>query len=200
MLTFRLYFTSLSFYFTSLSFYFTFSIFALNYKKIMKNIKRRLRNETRTFDGNGNKVVMTTEYGVSVDMDEYFYTFTKPLGLFYEINCITDVKILVYMCEKCEFNTNVVRITALERRELMEITKIKTQGISNAMRRLRGLGLIYGSGGVYEINPNLWWRGNMKERRDLLIRDAEILRRKFVKTLKNEDGKLVDMVTGEVIK
>lgn len=160
--------------------------------------KKRLKHETAVSNSEGVTTVTRKDYSMEVSIDEYYYNFIKFISPIYELTCITDAKILAYMCENCEFNTAKVRITAADRKKLLGITGVKTQAISNAIARLKGLGLVSGEGGVYMLNPEIWWKGNMKTRRELLESDGFTVSVLFKKTLQNIDGKLVDIETGEV--
>lgn len=163
-------------------------------------VRKRLQSETKVTNSNGLHTVSSKEFSYEVDVEQYYYTFIRMMSSFYEINCITDVKIMAYMCENCGFNTNQVKITAADRKKLVQLTGIKTQGISNAFVRLKGLGLITGGGGVFEVNPELWWRGSMATRKELLETIGLDIKIKFRKTLTNANGKLVDIETGEVVR
>lgn len=161
---------------------------------------KRLKNETTLVNNDGVETVTSKEYAIEVDAESYYYTFIKSMAMFYDVNCITDVKILAFLCERVQFNTGEVRVTSKDRRLLTEVTGVKTQAISNAIRRLKGLGLIAGDSGVYRVNPEIWWKGSMRTRQEMLNGDGFKLSLVFKKTLKNVNGRLIDMETGEVVK
>lgn len=159
---------------------------------------KRLKNQTTLENSEGVKTVTSKEFSIAINGDSYYYTFINMMSPFYEINCITDAKVLAYMCERCEFNTGIVKITPADRKALVALTGVMTQAISNAISRLRGLGLISGGGGVYSVNPEIWWKGSMKTRSELLEKEGFSVSFNFKKTLTNVNGKLVNIETGEV--
>jgi DNA-binding transcriptional ArsR family regulator len=100
--------------------------------------------------------------------EEFFMVFLSGLNAICSLSRPSDIKILACLCERAEYNTGVVRLTPEDRQELIKKLEISSQAFSNSLTRLRTAGLIDGSRGGYEVNPQHFWKGETNERGRLL--------------------------------
>lgn len=132
-------------------------------KKVFSSIHTETNKETGDVTEVEKSVTVSTGGG-----DKFFMTFIENLSSFYNISCLTDVKVLAKMCSMVEYNTYQVFMPTARRKDIMVSLSINTQTMTNALTRLKGVGMISGSDGMYEINPNVFWKGSTKERDRLL--------------------------------
>lgn len=137
-------------------------------KKIFNSITTETNKETGESTEIEKSVSVSTGGG-----DKFFMTFIENLSSFYNISCLTDVKVLASLCSMVEYNSYQVFMPRARRREIMDSLSINTQTMTNSLTRLKTVGLISGSDGMYEINPNVFWKGSTKER-DKILRDKGI--------------------------
>lgn len=132
-------------------------------KKVFNSITTETNKDTGEITETEKSVTVSTSSG-----DKFFMTFLENMSSFYNINCVTDVKVLAKMCSMAEYNTYHMFMPPARRKEIMQELKINTQTMSNALTRLKGIGMVSGSDGMYEINPIVFWKGSTKERDRLL--------------------------------
>lgn len=132
-------------------------------KKVFNSLTTETNKDTGEVTEIEKSVTVTTGGG-----DKFFMTFLENMSSFYNISCVTDVKVLAKMCSMAEYNTYQMFMPKARRKEIMDEIGINTQTMSNALSRLRGIGMISGSDGMYEINPVVFWKGSTKERERLL--------------------------------
>lgn len=130
-------------------------------KKLFKHIETIKTNE-------GQEVTYEKTYIVKTKADNFYMSFIDNMAGFFELTSATSIKILTILCNMAEFNTGVVRITSEDRKEIIDILGIKNTHLSNYLKMLKDKELIYGSGGKYVINPLIFWKGELKERTELL--------------------------------
>ena len=99
---------------------------------------------------------------------DFFMVFLHGLNSICELSRPSDIKILVYLCSKAEYNTGRVRLTSSDRAELIEVLDIRKQSLSNSLRRLVESNLLEGSKGTYIVNPQAFWKGETNERERIL--------------------------------
>lgn len=132
-------------------------------KKIFNSITTSVNKTTGDIVEDEKSVTVTTASG-----DKFFMTFIENMSSFYNISCVTDVKVLAKMCELVEYNTYSIILSPKRRKAIIDDLGINTQTMSNSLNRLKGITLISGDNGEYEINPNIFWKGSTKEREKLL--------------------------------
>jgi hypothetical protein len=103
------------------------------------------------------------------DADKFFMVYLSMLRSFYEIKYVKDVFILVKMAEMAEYNTGNVKVTMEDRADICKEINIKQSNLSASLTRLISMNLLTGGKGKYTINAGLFWKGDSKERKKLLI-------------------------------
>ena len=147
-------------------------------KKIFSSIITETNKDTGDVTETEKSVTVSSGSG-----DKFFMTFIENLSSFYNISCLTDVKVLAKMCSMVEYNTYQVFLPSARRKEIMTSLGINTQTMTNALTRLKAVSMISGADGMYEINPNVFWKGSTKERDKLLRTKGIEIKIKF----KSED-------------
>lgn len=110
----------------------------------------------------------TKSFSIPISAENFYMVFIGAMQGFYQIDCLTDVKVLAKLCERAEFNTGRVLLTTQVRKQIMDELKIPTQTVSNSLNRLKKLHLIEGERGTYQVNPKVFWRGDTNHRAQLL--------------------------------
>ena len=141
---------------------------------------KKLEHIEETIDGKtGQVTTIRKSFSKRVkNKEEFFMMFLSGLNEICALSRPSDIKILACLCERAEYNTGVVKLTASERKKITDKLKIKAQAFSNSLSRLKAAGLVSGSQGTYEVNPQHFWKGETNERQ-------KILQAKEVKLLTN---------------
>lgn len=130
----------------------------------------KLQHITETIDTSTGEVstIRKTFAVKSKTRQEFFMVFLSGLNAICALSRPSDIKILACLCERAEYNTGVVRLTAEDRQEIMKKLDIRSQAFSNSLSRLRKANLVVGSRGSYEVNPQHFWKGETNERERIL--------------------------------
>jgi hypothetical protein len=120
------------------------------------------------------KIVETSKvFTAKVSSDSFYMTFVDYLSPIFQLKSDAAKTLLVWLCKHADFNTGVVSISPADRKQICVELNITNSTISNNLKKLVELKLISGNGGRYLINPQVFWKGDLKERTKLL-KDKEI--------------------------
>lgn len=121
--------------------------------------------ETGEITGN-----ITTEkkYVYNVDADKFYMTFIDFTAPLYKLKSDSAKNVLQWMCCNAEFNTGIVYLPAPRMEEMSEFLNMPKQSIYNNIVQLKKLGLLTGERGKFMINPEIFWKGDIQTRRQLL--------------------------------
>ena len=113
---------------------------------------------------------ITTEkkYVYNLDPDKFYMTFIDFAAPIYKLNSDSAKNVLQWMCCNAEFNTGTVYLTPARLEEMSKYLDIPKQSIYNNIVKLKKLGLVSGERGTFLINPEIFWKGDMQARRQLL--------------------------------
>ena len=113
---------------------------------------------------------MTTEkkFVYNVDADRFYMTFIDFAAPVYKLSSSSAKNVLQWMCSNAEFNTGVVLLPSPTMKEMAEDLGLPMQTIYNSLTQLKKLGLIVGERGRFVLNPEIFWKGDMESRRNLL--------------------------------
>lgn len=103
-----------------------------------------------------------------VKSDSFYITFIKFIAPFYSLKSETAQRLLVWMCEHAEFNTGKVYMPTDIRKDISLVLNISNNAITNNLKKLKDAKLISGANGVFNINPKIFWKGDLKVREKLL--------------------------------
>jgi hypothetical protein len=126
--------------------------------------KRATRDTERVEHATGEIVTTSKSFSIETTAEDFFLCFLDSLGSLFQLTNATDIHMLAFLCSKCQMNQSMSSISTADRQYLMEKLGISTQAFSMSLGRLRKLGLITGSKGTFHINPDVMWRGSVKER------------------------------------
>lgn len=138
----------------------------------MKLVQSTQREVVDPETGEITVIESSKTFKARVSTDTFYMTFLKTLSSYYKIANNT-VKLLTWMCEHAEFNTGKVSLTTSKRREIIDSLEISNNTITNNLKKLKDANLISGDGGEFIINPEIFWKGEIKER-DKLLKDKEL--------------------------
>lgn len=114
------------------------------------------------------KMDQTKTFTASVKVDKFYMTFIDYISPFFKLKTQSAKDVLIWMCQNAEFNTGKIIFAPAIRKKMCEDLGITTNTISNSLKKLAELNLIDGEQGVYRINPQIFWRGDLKTREELL--------------------------------
>lgn len=139
---------------------------------------KKLQHREEIIDASTGEVkIIKKTFAVKTKTTEDFYlTFFSGMNAICELTRPSDIKILVALCARAEFNTGKVKLTSQDRKEVVEKLGISPQSFSNSINRLKEAKLLEGDRGSYEINIQHFWKGTTDERSRLLKqKQADIL-------------------------
>ena len=134
-------------------------------KKVIQSVEREFV-DTQT--GEVTKVETAKVYKERIKEDSFYMTFIDFIAPLYKLNSETSRKLLTWMCENAEFNTGKIKLTSGDRKEIAAKLNITNNAITNCLAALKKAKLISGGSGNFEINPQIFWKGDLSIRRELL--------------------------------
>lgn len=137
---------------------------------------------------------------IEEDDKEFYMTYCKVLGLMEGFGA-GEMKVMAWMIGNMQFNQNKVVITGEIKDDISREMGISVSTISNALTKLLKTGLLYRSegsqrnrSGVYLINPEYHWKGDLRERQRMLklVLSNKSVGEHNVNEPQNPDGKNTD--------
>lgn len=107
-------------------------------------------------------------FTTKVNPDAFYMTFIDYISPIFKLKSDAAKTLLIWLCSHAEFNSGTVSISASDRKSICSELNITNSTISNNLKKLKELNLISGEGGTYTINPQIFWKGDLKERRNIL--------------------------------
>lgn len=142
----------------------------------MANEKWQTSTFKEVVDRETGEIVLTETskcFTKKVDSELFYMTFIEYMSPLYNIKSDTAKSILNYLCMLAEFNEGKVYLTTNKRKTLCSDLDISTTSLTNNLKLLKKANLISGSNGDFIINPQIFWKGSVDTRRQLL-QDAKI--------------------------
>lgn len=124
--------------------------------------------------------------------DPFYMTFLNYVKWLYGIKGVAPMKVLIHMMNIAEFNTGKVVLAAGEKLNMRETLGISEVSLYGAINHLVEQGLIkrtqvvnpdtgeiHEKKGEFLINPELFWKGDLSKRGELIV---------IFKSVKKEDS------------
>lgn len=130
--------------------------------------------ESHLVDHETGEILVTQSskiYKEKIKEDSFYMTFIDFIAPYYKLQTESARKLLTWMCEHAEFNTGTVLLPANIRKEISNKLGVTNNTITNGLKILKTLGLISGERGEFTINPQIFWKGDLKARRELLSKN-----------------------------
>lgn len=138
-----------------------------------------IKSKTTTWtDENGRVQSSTTEkeFTYKTEEDSFYMVFFNFVSWMYGIKSVTALKLLALLLESAEFNTGRISISSGIRKALCSKLDVSSSMFSKALNELvdNNALLPYEMDGEiirgeYTVNPNMFWKGDLRKRKDLQI-------------------------------
>lgn len=112
-------------------------------------------------------------FTTKISEDKFYMTFIDYMNPIFKVKPEAAKSLLAWMCQHAEYNTGKISISAADRKSICNELNISNNCITNYLRSLKTLNLINGEKGTFMINPEVFWKGELAARRNLL-KDNEI--------------------------
>lgn len=114
----------------------------------------------------GEATTVRQEFTTKVNRDNFIQAYVEGIQGILKLNSKTDMKVLIALWTKAEWNTNKIILIKREKEMIAKELRYKNSKIiDNAVARLvRKKILIREDTSVYYLNPNFFFRGTSKER------------------------------------
>lgn len=125
----------------------------------------------------GKKVVE-----IDTSAEPFYITFLNYVGWMYDIRGNVALNVMAQLMDLAEFNTGLVNLSTDSRRRIMDSVGISGSALSRAVSVLESKGAIAKHRYVnkrtgeyveskcsYVINPEMFWKGDMKSRNRLVV-------------------------------
>lgn len=149
----------------------------------------KFKNTTHITEPDGEVRVFTKTYSTKVKTEEFYATYLNHVQFLYSLNN-TEKNIMIYCCNKAQYNTGEVDITPKDRLKMMALFDVKKAALSNNIKSLMSKNLLVGEKGSYVINPNLFWKGTFDKRTDLIDNSTILFSINYSVDLTSEDDSI----------
>lgn len=112
-------------------------------------------------------------YTRKIESESFYMTFIDYIAPLFNLKSDAAKNVLNWMCCHAEYNTGKVQLTTNQRDLACEELGMKSNSLSNHLKKLKDLKLIDGDRGDFIINPQIFWKGDTVTRNKLLA-DNEI--------------------------
>ena len=123
--------------------------------------------------GEVQEIEIEKTFTYKISPDQFYMIFLGHFSTQLGLKSNTAKNLLMWFCEHAEFNTGKVLLPTAIRKELCETLNISSTNLANNIRLLKNANLITGSNGVFIINPQIFWKGDITTRNKIL-RDKEM--------------------------
>ena len=107
-------------------------------------------------------------FTTKITEDQFYMTFVNFLSPIYDLKPERAKDLLIWMLQHAEFNTGIVNMPTAIRKQITEELKMANNSITNYLKTLKDKKLISGSNGVFTINRQIFWKGELAARKELL--------------------------------
>jgi len=108
------------------------------------------------------------------ESDKFYMTFFEFMAPVYKLKGENVRNILAWLCENAEFNTGKVYLPAPRVDELSQFLHVPKQSIYNGLNELKKSNLISGARGCYQINPEIFWKGDFQSRKQCIENNRKL--------------------------
>ncbi len=108
-----------------------------------------------------------------VKTDSFYMTFIDYMSPIFKITKQSVKDLLLWMCKNADYNSGKIVLSSETRKQICKELDITNSTISNSIKILKELKLIEGKGGTFQINPQIFWKGELAER-DKMLSNEEI--------------------------
>ena len=132
--------------------------------------------QTQTVDVNTGEILQyetQKTYTRKIESESFYMTFIDYIAPLFNLKSDAAKNVLNWMCCHAEYNTGKVQLTTNQRDLACEELGMKSNSLSNHLKKLKDLSLISGEKGDFIINPQIFWKGDTITR-DKMLKDNEI--------------------------
>lgn len=111
---------------------------------------------------------------ISIKKSSYFVVFTENEKILYQLKHRNSRPILIWLCCYMESNCNKIKLTSDLRTQLRLDLDISNNTVTNCLKELKELELLFGDKGNYIVNPFVFWKGELNCRNKFIEQNFEI--------------------------
>lgn len=158
--------------------------------------------------GEVKEIEVKKRFRIRVDTEPFYMVFLAGVEAIGAVGKNGTTKsVLAWMCLNVGVNDYRVDMPTAARKEICRMFNISNTTLSNCLNELKMLNIITGEQGRFNINPALFWRGDLRERQKLLQAkeiqlefsiDIDTTNQQLVEE-KNSDFRPLDDVTNDFI-
>lgn len=118
--------------------------------------------------GEVGRVETVKRQKIQIETDNFYMVFIDYVAPLFKLTNGTAKSVLTYLCNIAEFNTGAVSLSIIDRQKIVSELNISKTTLSRSLSELVEKRLLKGEKGSYIINPQIFWKGDLKTRKALL--------------------------------
>ncbi len=149
-------------------------------------------------DAEGNVLEFSQHKSVQLKRTEpFFQVYSQQIMALYSTDVMNaTTKVLYKMLEYAEWNTGKVFMTADRVEEIMSSCSMSRASYHRGVKELITKGIITKGKGSYTINENMYWKGDMKMREDIIKARMKVT---FTPVIGEEDQTIENQENNKII-
>lgn len=142
-------------------------------------MKQTIQTQVREFvnceTGEVLQYESTKTYKEKVDSEKFYMVFFDHFHPFQSLKrSAVNNNLLCELCKLAEFNTGIVHMTPKVRLDICNLLGISKSQLCNSLKALKDDNLISANKGDYKLNPQIFWKGDQKIRKEELLKNKEL--------------------------
>lgn len=109
------------------------------------------------------------------EYDKFYMTFIEFMSPLFKLRGENAKNVLAWMCKNAEYNTGVVKLEAQSIDQIANELGIPKHSVYNSVYKLKKDGLIVGGRGRFNINPQIFWKGDLEVRRENIMQFQKMI-------------------------
>ena len=118
--------------------------------------------------GENTKIELAKTFSYKCTEDKFIMLFYEFIRGITGIKSFNAFKVLIELIYLADWNTGDVTLSPAKRKNICDKVKISRCNLSTLLTSLAKAGLISGKQSDYRINPQIFWKGELTKRQDIL--------------------------------
>lgn len=118
--------------------------------------------------GEVSRVELVKSYSYKCTDDNFVMLFFKYIRGITDLKSFKAFQVLMKLVDIADWNTGELTLSPKKRKNICDILNISRCNLSTHLTSLSKCGLISGKQSDYKINPQIFWKGELGKRKELL--------------------------------
>lgn len=118
--------------------------------------------------GQATQIELVKSFSYKCTEDSFVMMFYEYLRGTIDLKSFKAFQVLIELVNLADWNTGEVTLSPVKRKRICEILNISRCNLSTHLKALTNCGLIIGKQSDYKINPQIFWKGELNKRKEII--------------------------------